>query len=255
MRKTILAPLLFASLFALGGCSIGDSSSPSHFYVLTSIPEGTAPLSFEGEAPSIGLTRVQIPSFLDRPQIVLNTAANEVVYSEFNRWSEPLAQGIGETVRRNLLVLVGPGKVSAFPWMQSFPRDYNVQIVIQEFGAYTYLNEVRLRGVYRIEKLEAKNRDTVFVGEVAYTQPIAGETQNYEDIVGALSQTLARLSKDIASEIQKLESQKAADGSPEAPAPMTASGSSSAESGSADESSEAAGKGMLQPHFRSTSKE
>ncbi|MDP0497764.1 MAG: PqiC family protein [Verrucomicrobiota bacterium JB024] len=254
MRKTILAPLLFASLFALGGCSIGDSSSPSHFYVLTPIPEGTAPMSFEGEAPNVGLTRVQIPSFLDRPQIVLNTAANEVVYSEFNRWSEPLGQGIAETVRRNLLVLIGPGKVSAFPWMQSFPRDYNVQIVIQEFGAYTYLNEVKLRGVYRIEKLEPKNRETVFVGEVAYTQPIAGETQNYEDIVGALSQTLARLSKDIASEIQKLESQQKQEDAKGSQALMGESGSSSAAPDSSDESSEA-GKGMLQPHFRSTSKE
>ncbi|MBC2595089.1 membrane integrity-associated transporter subunit PqiC [Ruficoccus amylovorans] len=243
MRKLILAPLLFACLLALSGCSIGESSSPSRFYVLTPLPEGTQPVSFEGEAPSVGLTRVQIPATLDRPQMVVFTAPNEVNYNEFNRWSEPLSQGIGETVRRNLLVLMGPGKVSAFPWMQTFPRDYNVQIIVQEFGPYTYLNEVILRAVYRIEEVGKGKRDTVFVAEVVYNQPIAGETQNFDDIVDALSKTVARLSQDIAAEIQKLEQQQdETEGeNKSADAPKT-------------ETTEA-GKGMLQPHFRGLDKE
>lgn len=247
MRKLILAPLLLACLLALSGCSIGESSSPSRFYVLTPLPEGTQSVSFEGEAPSVGLTRVQIPSTLDRPQMVVFNAPNEVNYNEFNRWSEPLSQGIGETVRRNLLVLMGPGKVSAFPWMQTFPRDYNVQIIVQEFGPYTYLNEVILRAVYRIEEVGKGQRDTVFVAEVVYTQPIAGETQNYEDIVDALSKTVARLSRDIAAEIQKLEQQQDKSGD-------KSEGEDKSAAAPKTEITEA-GKGMLQPHFRALDKE
>ena len=247
MRNTILAPLFFACLLALGGCSIGDSSSPSRFYVLTPMPEGTKTVDFEGEAPSVGLTRVQIPSTLDRPQMVINTAPNEVVYNEFNRWSEPLSQGIGETVRRNLLILMGPGKVSAFPWMQTFPRDYNVQIIVQQFGAYSYLNEVILRAVYRIERLDSGNRETVFVGEVTYTQPIAGKAQNYDAIVDALSKTLARLSQDIASEIKQLESDKGSSGT----SSMGDYSSVKETSGDASES----GREMIKPQFRSLDKQ
>ncbi len=251
MRNTILAPLLFTCLLALTGCSIGDSSSPSRFYVLTPMPEGSQPVDFEGEAPNVGLTRVQIPSTLDRPQMVVFTAENEVTYNEFNRWSEPLSQGIGEAVRRNLLILMGPGKVSAFPWMQSFPRDYNVQIVVQQFGAYTYLNEVILRAVYRIEKLGEGSRDTVFVGEAIYTQPIAGDSQNFDDIANALSTTLVRLSKDIATEIQKLEQQQKEEGQDGAKASLKPYTPTSSEPSETD----SAGKGMLQPRYRTLDKE
>ncbi|MGE9292982.1 MAG: PqiC family protein [Puniceicoccales bacterium] len=248
MRNIILAPLLFVSLLALGGCSIGDSSSPSRFYVLTPMPEGSEAVSFEGEPPSVGLTRVQIPSTLDRPQMVIYTAPNEVKYNEFNRWSEPLSQGIGETIRRNLLVLMGPGKVSAFPWMQTFPRDYNVQVIVQEFGAYTYRNEVVLRAVYRIERLDGGDRETVAVSEVTYTQPIAGNTQNFDDIVNAESQTLIRLSKDIASEIKKLDSQAQCSGDD------GKSKEDSATMPGKDDTTDA-GKGMLKSHYRTISTE
>lgn len=203
----IVAPLLAFCLLGLAGCNIGGKSTPAKFYVLSSIPENSDPVEYTGEPPQVGISRIQIPAYLDRPQMVTYVTKSELRYNEFNRWGEPLQQDIAETVRTNLVTLVGPNKISAFPWMQEFPRDYNVQIVFQNFEGHTYRNEVILRAVYRIERLAESGRETVHVAEVEYTMPISGEAANYDAIVDALSKAVIRLSREIATKLQQLEAE------------------------------------------------
>ncbi len=203
MRHTTRSALLLLTcLLALSGCSIGQKSSPSHFYVLSATATEVSESQLDGDTPMIGISRIEIPSYLDRPQMVTAISPNELQYNEFNRWGEPLDQGIIETLRQNLTAQLGIDKVSAFPWMQNFPRDYNVQVVIQNFEAHSYRNEVVLRTVFRIEKL-ADKRETILVSERVYTQPIPGESMDYDAVVKALSNTLTRLSADLAEALEE----------------------------------------------------
>jgi uncharacterized lipoprotein YmbA len=79
----LAAPLL-ALVILLAGCS---ASPPSKFYVLTADP---VPPRAAATGNTVALGRITLPGALDRPQIARRRGANEIVFSEEERWAGPL---------------------------------------------------------------------------------------------------------------------------------------------------------------------
>jgi hypothetical protein len=84
LAARLAAPLL-ALVLLLAGCG---SSPPSKFYVLTADP--VPPRADAAAANTVALGRVTLPGALDRPQIARRRGANEIVFSEEERWAGPL---------------------------------------------------------------------------------------------------------------------------------------------------------------------
>jgi uncharacterized lipoprotein YmbA len=86
-----LAVPLLALVISLAGCG---SSPPSKFYVLTADPAppraGAAAAGNTVAPNTIALGRITLPGALDRPQIARRRGANEIVFSEEERWAGPL---------------------------------------------------------------------------------------------------------------------------------------------------------------------
>jgi len=81
----LAAPLL-ALVILLAGCG---ASPPSKFYVLTADPvPPRAAATATGNTVALG--RITLPGALDRPQIARRRGANEIVFSEEERWAGPL---------------------------------------------------------------------------------------------------------------------------------------------------------------------
>jgi uncharacterized lipoprotein YmbA len=81
-----LAVPLLALVILLAGCG---SSPPSKFYVLTADPvPPRAGAAAAGNTVALG--RITLPGALDRPQIARRHGANEIVFSEEERWAGPL---------------------------------------------------------------------------------------------------------------------------------------------------------------------
>ena len=80
-----LAAPLVGLVFLLAGCG---ASPPSKFYVLTADP--VPPRAGAAAANTVALGRVTLPGALDRPQIARRRGANEIVFSEEERWAGPL---------------------------------------------------------------------------------------------------------------------------------------------------------------------
>lgn len=201
----VSAAFLLSVTFLLSGCSLVGKSKPANFYVLTALPENTAPIAVSGNTfPDLGVGQVRIPAFLDRPQIVTKVAENQIALSEFNRWGESFQSGITRVFRENMVVLLGGADVSAFPWLQPFPKDYVVHLVVLEFEASTYHDEVRLRVMYRITN--SKQTESFIVEEMEFSRPIeAGDdAEHYSRIADAMSKTLGDMSRAIAEKIVKL---------------------------------------------------
>ena len=103
MKKQLLA--LIALTAALTACG---TSAPSVFYALD---YNTPANTFQaGQNAVISVASVQIPAYLDRPQIVLKTQDSPVLLiNEFNRWAENLssasarvlASAINNAAKRN----------------------------------------------------------------------------------------------------------------------------------------------------------
>lgn len=85
--------LFLAGLIVLTGC-FGGISAPSKFYTLAG--ESKVPVLSQTKI-SIGVLPVKIPDYINRPQIVLNGAGNEMDLSEINRWIDSLTV-LGQSV-------------------------------------------------------------------------------------------------------------------------------------------------------------
>src|SRR5258708_24991779 len=76
---------------------------------------------------------VSIPAAVDRPQIVVATAANQVRVDDFNRWSSPLQENLSSVIAENLAALLGSSRVTRFPKTSSADADFRVAIEVTRF--------------------------------------------------------------------------------------------------------------------------
>jgi uncharacterized protein len=76
------------------------ASHPDHFYILSTQPAGAG----EARTSPVALAalRVTLPSVVDRPEMVLNTSADDVIVQEHQRWAAPLADLVTQTLARDL---------------------------------------------------------------------------------------------------------------------------------------------------------
>lgn len=190
----LLLPSLL--LLALGACR----SEPTSFYLLTAVQEpddGSDTQSAAG--PWLGVGPVELPTYLDRPQIVLQANAGAVTMGEFDRWAEPLHDGIARVLGENLAVLVPTNRITVFPWRRVASIDYQIVVQLIALDADAEGNvSLAARWVVlgpggNIELLRRQTR---------LTQP--ADTKNYADIVMAMSRTVASLAGEIADGIKTL---------------------------------------------------
>jgi len=215
MMKTPFARYFLAGLIAsatlLSGCSVGKKSTPSKFYVLSALPQDTAPLPEAlTNPPNVGVSQVRIPSYIDRPQITYRVGENEVHFSEFRRWGEPISDGVTRVVRQNLTKLLGVGRVAAFPWMQPYPRDLTLSVVVTDFGAGTD-GSAELCVIYRIA--DEKNKDTLLVREATFTDATGGNLDDGK-AVAALSNVLAQFTRAVAEDLIRIHREEQAKPAP-----------------------------------------
>ena len=73
---------------------------------------------------------VNIPGYLDRPQMVSRPSPDTLQFAEFDRWGEPLEKNLARVLADDLSTLLGGANVCVFPWPRSVPVTYQVTINI-----------------------------------------------------------------------------------------------------------------------------
>ena len=124
------APFVFLLLVvSLGGCG----SSPAPFYRLKA---DTTLTTMGNSVPLyVVVDPVTIPGLVDRPQIVVSLAGNQVWPNEFQRWAEPLKGNIQRTIAGNLAVLLGSGHVSAYAADSSGEPMWRVRVDVMQIDS------------------------------------------------------------------------------------------------------------------------
>jgi len=84
-------------MILLDACAM---SHPDHFYILSTQPAGAGQARTSPAAPAA--LKVTLPSVVDRPEMVLNTSADDVIVQEHERWAAPLADLVTQTLARDL---------------------------------------------------------------------------------------------------------------------------------------------------------
>jgi hypothetical protein len=90
---------------ALSSCAfMQPHADPTKFYVLTMPNASAQPAAAAGGFArwKIGLRSIEIPAYLHSKLMVVRTGTDEINYAEFDRWAEPLDDGIRRMMKESL---------------------------------------------------------------------------------------------------------------------------------------------------------
>jgi uncharacterized lipoprotein YmbA len=198
-RRSMLFVLLVAlavSTLVMNGCSTGP---PTRLYVLTSLSraESVPPATGRREI-SIGIGPVELPQYVNRPQIVTGQQSSELQSAAFAQWAESLQDGFTRVLAENLSLLLATDRVAIFPW-KTFTPEYQVVVEVTHFLGQTGA-EVSLVALWSI--LNKDGREALVSKKSSFRESTG--SSEYEALAAAMSRTVAALSRDIATALLAL---------------------------------------------------
>jgi uncharacterized lipoprotein YmbA len=179
----------------LAGCA---SSPSARFYTLNPIspqePKHNSPAVTN--PVSISIAPVEIPDYLDRPQIVTRDGRNELNLAEFERWAGSLSDSIAAVLAENLSQLVGSDQVYVYPRIRAEKADYNLVLRVLRLDC-TLGDQVLLKAQWTL--FAGPDRKDIATRVSTYTERLGDK--KYETMVAAVGRTLEQVSREIVREI------------------------------------------------------
>ena len=180
--------LTFLALLLLAGCAQPSKS----FYVLT--PGGPVP---KGGGMGIGVGPVSLAEYLDRPNLVVQQAPNQIAVAEDHRWAGDLGASVARVTAANLGRLLHTGNVRTYPWQRDDEIRYQVTLDIRQLHSGEDGHAVIEAGwrAYSLPERTLRASRTF-----TDTEPL--ETDGYNASVAAQSRLLERLAENIAANLR-----------------------------------------------------
>ena len=103
-RRVFALLLVVITAGALSSCSfLQPHADPTKFFVLT-VPIASSQPATANKLASykIGLLSIEMPAYLQSKLMVVRTGTNEIHFAEFDRWAEPLDEGISRVLKESL---------------------------------------------------------------------------------------------------------------------------------------------------------
>jgi len=205
--------LVFTFAGLLAGCSIlSPKPDLSRFYVLNPLTVKASPMPPPDPTLSLVVYSVDVPAYLDRPQMVSRLPGNQAGLDEYHRWAEPLGAALARVFAQNIALYADSSHVASFPVPPGFGQEFEVNVQILQFdGALD--GDVKLRALWRITGLGGK--PNYYIHESTYVRragsaiaaPAIDPVGSYVDALSALA---GDLSRDIVQALPEAQAAKAA---------------------------------------------
>jgi uncharacterized protein len=186
---------LVALALCLAGCV---RSQPTRFYTLTArVGQEAGEPSGQAKNPvSVSIAPIEIPDYLDRPQIVTRDGSNELKLAEFDRWAGSLSDNIASVLAENLASLLGSDRVLVDPRIRTGKVDFAVTLRVLRLDCLPG-DKVLLKAQWTVFAVPEKKELATHLA--SFTEKLG--SSSYEAMAVAVSQILAQLSREIAHEI------------------------------------------------------
>ena len=186
----VLLVTLAVSTLVASSCSTGP---PTRLYILTSLTRAESVSQATGRrGMSLGVGPVELPQYVNRPQIVTGQHSSELHSAASAQWAEPLQDGFTRVLAENLSLLLATDRIAIFPW-KTFVPEYQVVVEVTHFLGQTG-GEVSLVALWSI--LGKNSRDALVSKKSSFHESTG--SSEYEALAAAMSRTVAALSRDIA---------------------------------------------------------
>jgi len=211
MTRPHISSLVTLAAFAwlVAGCA--QQSQPSSFYVLSyenALDEATSSTTMR-EGIALGVGPVQLPEYLDRPQIVTRASNNQLTIEEFDRWGGRLRESFTTVLMEVLSAELETDRIVEHPWNSPMQVNYQIIVNVTKFDTDETgrsILEVRwsLVDVRRQSVLStARSR---FRQDVAAKADVAAPTVDYDAVAAAMSRNVVAFGQEVAKQIRSLTS-------------------------------------------------
>jgi uncharacterized protein len=192
LRAAAAISILASTLVACG------SSAPTRFYTLSPMaPEKPVVADVSGNHRTVvGVGAVEIPDYLDRPQVVTRTSQNQLVLSECDLWGGSLKADVNRIILEDLTRVLPPERFSVVTMKRGVPIDCRVTVSIIRLDVG--LEEGVVLHAQWVLAGRDGNGDGAF-RSTRLTEPTT--TKDIQGAVAAMSLALGRLSGEIATHI------------------------------------------------------
>jgi uncharacterized lipoprotein YmbA len=192
---------------AVAICLAGCATSPTaRFYTLAPIPpqEAKGASGAAVNPVSISIAPVEIPDYLDRPQIVTRDGRNELRLAEFDRWAGSLSDNIAAVLAENLGLLMGTERVFVYPRMSGEKADYSLSLRVLRLECAPG-EQVLLKAQWTL--LAGPERKDVATRVTTLSEKL--NDRQYQTMAAAISSALGEVSREIARVIIELPKEAA----------------------------------------------
>jgi len=205
MKKYCVAmtTIILGVIYLISGSCALRTSATTQFYILSPLVKPVVEKQDEkGEkCKTIGIGPVDLPAYLDRPQIVTRVNPDELKLAELDNWAEPLKDNITRVLAENISRLLCTEDVVIFPWKQSFHIDYQIDIKIVWMDGK--LGEKAILAT-QWAVVDASGKSVLLTKRSKYTESVTETT--YSALVAAYNRLIANFSRDIAQAVNSISS-------------------------------------------------
>ena len=195
MNRYLMSLFLFLALL-VAGCA---STPEARFYSLGAPGNGAVT---GDDGPSLAIGPVDLPQYLDRPQMVSRAGDNRLLVDEFNRWGGALDQEITAVLAEVLSRRLGTQRIYSYPSRIAPEVDYRVPLEIRRFDGELG-GDVVLEAAWSL--VDDRTGAVLRTRRVDYREQTTGS--DYAAYVAALQRTLERLADELAAELQQASTQ------------------------------------------------
>jgi hypothetical protein len=201
LKRSILRTILSTGLLLTFVAGCAGPSPRSNYYLLNALPdqETGQTTSAASDGLSIGIGPVSFPDYLDRQQIVIRTGPNEVSFSEFDRWAEPLKNNFMRVFKEDLVERLGTDNIFVYPWPPEAVFEFQVSAEVTRFDAHPG-DSAKLDVQWVI--LRAHDREVILSRKSSYTVEL--DRSDYKTIAAAQSRTVADFSREVAAAVTEV---------------------------------------------------
>jgi len=177
------------------------SSTKTKFYMLNPLIRPAVWIQNDNakKCKTIGLGPIDLPAYLDRPQIVTRINTNELKLAEVHNWAGPLKDNISRVIAENISRLICAEDVVIYPWRESLHINYQIDIKIVQMDGK--LGDKAIL-VIRWAIIDGSDKSVLLTKRSKYTESVTGP--KYSALVAAQSRLIATFSQDVAGAIKSL---------------------------------------------------
>lgn len=186
MKKYLISSLVFFL------CSCSHISMPADTYVIDLPDAYTNQYESKlhvGSGPVFALMHINIPSYLNRPQIVLREEDSKIYIDERHRWGENLDKAIirvlSNALTNNLTSINGV----AVPLKLGIHPDYTIQLDISRFEG-TLNKYLELNAFWTLQKGGSKIIQAGFYKKIPVKNDYSGFVQGYGELLSLLAKDM-----------------------------------------------------------------